>query len=178
MYMWSSDISANNRAVIYSCRSYLFTFNTAYQIGESLWLKLPALCHWASTTTATTPPSRPYNLLIVIVVRRRVDVQKSRSVITASGGVQWTGLLYGAKTESGSFLSVDLWNGRGHERKVAPPGVEPRASGLISCQCSATEIRQPPATLTLRFLCFCGWNSVAKERWLASACLAVTTATV
>ena len=103
------------------------------------------------------------------------DMWKIRSAITAGGGVRWTGLLYGPKTESGSLLFVDLWNGRGHERKVAPPGVEPRTSGL-SCQYSATELRRPPATVRL---CFCGWNcSVAKERWLASACLAVTTATV
>ena len=31
-------------------------------------------------------------------------------------------------------------NGRGLKGKVAPPGIEPRASGL-SCQCSATELR-------------------------------------
>ena len=149
-----------------------------FSVAKERWLARGCLAVTTATVeTAITPLSRPYNLLIVIVVRRRVDVRKSRSVITASGGVWWTGLFYGAKTESGSFLSVDLWNGRGHERKVSPPGVKPRASGLISCQCSATELRQPPATL--RFLCFYGWNSsVAKERWLASACLAVTTATV
>ena len=34
------------------------------------------------------------------------------------------------KDKSGPLLSVDLWNGKGKERKVAPPGIEPRASGL------------------------------------------------
>ena len=43
---------------------------------------------------------------------------------------------------------MDLWNGKGLESKVVPPGVEPRASGL-SCQCSATELQHPPTATPL-----------------------------
>ena len=34
------------------------------------------------------------------------------------------------------------------ERKVEPPGIEPRATG-IPCHCSATKLQLPPATTTL-----------------------------
>ena len=45
-------------------------------------------------------------------------------------------------------MSEDLWNGKGKERKVVPPGIAPRAHGL-SCQCSATEPQHPLATTPL-----------------------------
>ena len=35
-------------------------------------------------------------------------------------------------------------------KKVVPPGIEPRASGL-SRQCSATKLRHPPTTTSLSF---------------------------
>ena len=47
----------------------------------------------------------------------------------------------------GSLLSVNLWNGKGLERKVVPPGVKPKAPGL-SCQCPATELWHTTATAT------------------------------
>ena len=34
---------------------------------------------------------------------------------------------------------------KGHERKVEPPGIEPRAIGLMR-QCSATKLQLPPVT--------------------------------
>ena len=81
-------------------------------------------------------------------------------VITA-WGVWWTGLPHSPKTDSDRLmkdnrvpiLSVDLWNGKGKERKVALPGIEPRASGL-SRQRSATKLRHPPTTnpLSLPFI--------------------------
>ena len=45
------------------------------------------------------------------------------------------------KDESGPLLSVDLWNGKGKERKVAGPGIKPRASGF-SHQHSVIELQQ------------------------------------
>ena len=56
------------------------------------------------------------------------------------------GLLYGPKTDSDGvkdtiwvLLYVHLCNSKGIKRKVVPPGVELRASGL-RCQLSATEL--------------------------------------
>ena len=77
------------------------------------------------------------------------------SIITVLGD-QWMGLPHSPKTDSDRLmkdnqvplLSVDLWNGKGKERKVAPPGIEPRASGL-SRQRSATELRHPPTATPL-----------------------------
>ena len=52
-------------------------------------------------------------------------------------------------------LIIDLWimplrpktseMAKEQERKVEPPGIEPRASG-IPCHCSATKLQLPPAT--------------------------------
>ena len=64
-----------------------------------------------------------------------VDVWKFTSVITAveeSDGrdfsMVWRPIVIVSnwKTQSGPLLSVDLWNGKEHEKKVAPPGVELR----------------------------------------------------
>ena len=44
----------------------------------------------------------------------------------------------------------DKENGKGKERKVAPPGIEPRASGL-SHQRSATELRHPQTATPVSF---------------------------
>ena len=55
------------------------------------------------------------------------------------------GLLRGPKTDRDCVQSKTqsgLLNGMGLKGKVAPPGIEPRASGL-SRQCSATELRRP-----------------------------------
>ena len=68
------------------------------------------------------------------------------SIITA-WGVRWTGLPHSPKTNSDHLmkdnqvllLSVDLRNDIGKERKVVPPGIKCRASGLMR-QCSATEL--------------------------------------
>ena len=52
-------------------------------------------------------------------------------------------------------LIIDLWimplrlktseMAKEQERKVEPPGIEPRASGIL-CHCSATKLQLPPAT--------------------------------
>ena len=78
--------------------------------------------------------------------------------VTTAWGVWWTGLPHSPKTDSdrlmkdklGLLLSVDLWNGKGKERKVAPPGIKPRASGL-SHQRSSTELWHPPTATPLSF---------------------------
>ena len=72
------------------------------------------------------------------------------SVITA-WGVRWTGLPHRDWWRSSNWrqsrplLSKDLWNSKGKERKVVPPGIKPIASGFI-CQCSTTEPAHPPTT--------------------------------
>ena len=68
------------------------------------------------------------------------------SVIMAWGGVRWMGLPHSPKINGDHIIKDNLGRycpktfevANGKERKVAPPGIEPRASGL-SRQRSATE---------------------------------------
>ena len=72
------------------------------------------------------------------------------SVITAQR-VRWTGLPHSLKTNGDHLIwaiTVRRPLKQQRERKVAPPGIKPRASGL-SCQHSANELRHPPATTPL-----------------------------
>ena len=94
-----------------------------------------------------------HSLACNLINNRFLDIWKLTSLITAGGGVNRWGssmvrrpivIVSNWKTQTGPSLFVDLWNGKGHVRKVAPPRVKPRASGL-SCQHSATELRWPPA---------------------------------
>ena len=83
-------------------------------------------------------------------MQKSMDIKKNLSVITAveeSDGRDSSVVRRPIETVSnprhnqGRTVRRPL-NGMGLKGKVAPPGIEPRASGL-SRQCSATELRRP-----------------------------------